>query len=566
MAVSFPIGKRLWIMPFDSARNSRYRRQKRNNQQDVSRIEPMLPIERIIMFLPKRMDCMAVAGFKAANSWSALLFALALGLAPAKAAEPANIQYNSPTRYCEAKPSDSRQSSRQNALIFSTSSQIVPAQAVVPLPKVDQSPPQEQTFSPTPLVGGAALPETAAPLSLQTALEWTLSANPDLIALRQNFRVSNDALAVARSFPMSLNPTVSLTLQPWTFERMPGQGVEQLATLFSVSWQQPIEIGHRTEYRTAIAQASFSQTRWNILQAELLAMVQTYRLHQAAAYRYRKYSIATRLAEFNERLLQALERQLQANRVSAADVVLAKVENQATLQSVETARREYVAAIAELCRQIGAPRYVGTFEIGGELQTPDLPGAEVEDALVKSALQSRPEILAARAQASGSHAAVALARADRIPIPSIGPVYEKDESNVTYYGVGISSPIPVLNAGTKIVRQRESEHCRDLVSLEQTRQKVVAQVKTALMRCQEARRFSAQTNALAAPLAEQAARMDRLYEAGQSDLVKLFQVRQRLIEAENVRIDADWQVIQAYADMLDALGATPLVAAIPLSK
>jgi cobalt-zinc-cadmium efflux system outer membrane protein len=396
-------------------------------------------------------------------------------------------------------------------------------------------------------------------------LEWTLSANPDLIALRQNLRVSSDALAVARQFPTSLNPTVSLTVQPWVFERTPEHGVEQLATLFNVSWQQPLEFGHRTEYRTAIAHAAFSQTRWNILQAELLAMVQTYRLHQAAVYRYRKFCIATRLAEFNERLLQALKRQMQANQVSAADVVLAEVENQSTLQRVETARQEYVAAIAELCQQIGAPQYVRGIAVAGELQTPTLPGADAADALVQSALQSRPEILAARAQASGSHAAISLARADRVPIPSIGPVYEHNESNASFYGVGISSPIPVLNAGAKIVRQRESEHHRDLVALEQIRQKVITQVETALIRCNEARRFSRQTAALAAPLEEQAARMERLYEAGQSDLVKLFQVRGRLIEAENVRIDADWQMIQAYADLLGAVGATPLVAAIPVS-
>ena len=36
-----------------------------------------------------------------------------------------------------------------------------------------------------------------------------------------------------------------------------------------------------------------------------------------------------------------------------------------------------------------------------------------------------------------------------------------------------------------------------------------------------------------------------------------------LIEAENTRLNAVWQMIQAYADLLTALGATPLVVAIP---
>ena len=43
-------------------------------------------------------------------------------------------------------------------------------------------------------------------------------------------------------------------------------------------------------------------------------------------------------------------------------------------------------------------------------------------------MESHPEINAARAQVSASHSALCLARADRIPIPSVGPVYERDET------------------------------------------------------------------------------------------------------------------------------------------
>jgi outer membrane protein TolC len=204
-----------------------------------------------------------------------------------------------------------------------------------------------------------------------------------------------------------------------------------------------------------------------------------------------------------------------------------------------------------------------TVELVGNLLSPDYHESTDDDAFVRTALSSRPEILAAQAQVAGSYDAVSLARADRIPIPSIGPVYEKDESNVSFYGVGLSSPIPILNTGTPMLRQRESEYHRDAVSLDQTKQKVIVQVKTALIRSNEARRLLDKTNAITGPLQEQAARMDRLYVAGQSDLVKLFQVRQRLIEAENTRLDAVWQLIQAYADLLTALGATPLVTAVP---
>jgi outer membrane protein, heavy metal efflux system len=506
---------------------------------------------------------MAPINFNIKNRWTWVLLAFAISFTHAQAAEPTNIQYNSQLRYCEAMPLPQKPS--QNAENSPQPSQIVPVQALMMRTNAADSPSPGPIPPPVPGASNGPSSESATALSLQTALEWTLSSNPDLIAIRKNLQVSSDALAVARGFPESLNPTVSLDVRPWTFERGPEGAVQPLSTLFSVSWQQPLEFGHRTQYRTAMACASYSQTRWNILQAELLAMVQTYRFHQAAVYRYRKFCIATRLAEFNERLLGALRRQLEANQAAAADVVLAEVENLSMLQRVETARQEYIAALTELGQQIGSPRLIAGIQVGGELQSPSLPGAEAEDALVRSALKCRPEILIARAQASGSHAAVDLARAERIPIPSVGPVYEKDESNVSFYGVGVSSPIPVLNTGAKAVRQKESEHHRDLVSLEQTQEKVITQVKTTLLRCEEARRLLEQTLALTAPLEAQTARMERLYEAGQADLVKLFQVRQRLIEAENTRLDARWQVIQAYADLLSAVGTAPLIAGIPVS-
>ena len=75
------------------------------------------------------------------------------------------------------------------------------------------------------------------------------SCNPDLIAVRQNLQVSSDAWAVARQFPMSLNPTVAMDVRPWVFERVPGQGVEQLATVVNFTWMQPIEFGHQTQRR-----------------------------------------------------------------------------------------------------------------------------------------------------------------------------------------------------------------------------------------------------------------------------------------------------------------------------
>jgi len=403
------------------------------------------------------------------------------------------------------------------------------------------------------------------PLDLETALQCTLSSNPDLVALRQSLCVSWAAVAVARKFPMSLNPTVSVDVRPWTFERDTGAGARRLDTLISVSWMQPIDLGHRKVHRSAIAQAAYTETQWSVLQAELLALVQTYRLHQTATYRREKLRVAQQLAEFNVHLLEVVRRQVEAAQLSGADLVLAEVENQSMVQRLQTAQQEYLDALTELRKQIGLPQYAGSAVPAGELKLPDGVRPADEEHLAEIALASHPEINAARARVAASHAAWRLARAERIPVPSLGPVYESDESGTTFYGLAVSTPVPVLNSGRTLVYQQEMEHRRDLVALEQVRVRTIARVTASLVKWNQTKDLVAKVYASTEAIQGEAKKMERLYSAGQTDLLKLLQVRQRLIEAENARLDLAWQATQAYADVLAAVGAAPLLASAPPS-
>jgi cobalt-zinc-cadmium efflux system outer membrane protein len=406
-------------------------------------------------------------------------------------------------------------------------------------------------------------PPASTPVDLETALSWTLQGNPNLIAVRQNLGVSAEAIEVARQFPTSLNPTVSVDVRPWVYQRQPGSGIQQLEPFVSVSWAQPIELGNRREFRTQMAQASYCQTQWTILQAELMALVQTYRLHQTALYRREKWAVAQRLSEFNSRLIESLRRQAEANQVAAADVLLAEVEGQTTVEQLEVARQDYVASLADLRQQLGLPQYAATAEPVGTLRVPENRLSGDEETLIRLAQENRPEVGAAAAVASNSRAALSLARAERIPVPSVGPVYEKNEVGASFYGLVVSSPIPVLNSGTSIVRQREAEYMRDYVAWEQSRQQVAAQVKAVLAKWNQVQQAAERTRARLTPMHVQAERMQRLYDAGQADLVKLLQVRRRLIEAENAELDVLWQTTQAHADLLAMVGSTPLLGSLP---
>ena len=88
------------------------------------------------------------------------------------------------------------------------------------------------------------------------------------------------------------------------------------------------------------------------------------------------------------------------------------------------------------------------------------------------------------------------------------------------------------------------------------------QVRAAAAKWNSANRLVNQTSGLTTSLRAQVVRMEQLFEANQADLTRLFQSRQRLIQLENASLDALWQATQAHADLLTALGAPNLIAAL----
>jgi outer membrane protein, heavy metal efflux system len=419
-------------------------------------------------------------------------------------------------------------------------------------------------------------------MSLQMALYGALTSNPDLVSLRQGnpLAASAEAVEVARHFPTTLNPTAWIDYRPITLippntfgTTGSGGGGSSGAgnhggfyhygqNYILVSIRQPVELGHQTSHRYHIAQAAYSQQQWTVLQAELTALVQTYRFFQTAAYRRERFRLAQQLADFNDRLLEALRRRLEANQVQAADFTLARVESRATRQLVKAARQDYLTALADLRNQIGIPEGAADAEPLGEFTLPAYIPPIDEQTMVETALANRPDIRALDAQAAGAASAVNLAKGDRIPTPVIGPQYGMDEAGIQYVGLILVSSLPVWNNGKPLVIQREAEHQRALVAAQQARQRTVAQVRAAVARWNGATDLVNDSSGLAEELSKDVATMERLFEAGQSDLNRLMQARQRLIQLDNSRLDAVWAATQSQADLLLALGTPALIHAM----
>jgi cobalt-zinc-cadmium efflux system outer membrane protein len=379
---------------------------------------------------------------------------------------------------------------------------------------------------------------------------------------------SPESVEVARHFPTTLNPTLWCDLRPITLippdtfvttGRRTGSFYKFGQFYFYLSVRFPIELGHQTTHRYNIAKAAFEQQRWTVIQAELLALVQSYRFFQTAAYRRERLKVARDLADFNDRLLKTLEQRLEANQIVAADVVLARVESRATHQLVKAAQQDYVTALTDLRNQIGIPESAGAAEPLGSFTLPPYIPSVKEQEFIEMALQSRADIHAARAAVAGTKAAENLARADRIPSPVVGPQYATDEAGIQYVGLVYITPIPILNTGGPLLRERQAEHQRAHIALQQAQQRVVAQVRSALAKWNGASELIKETSGLTTELAREVSKLERLFDQGQADLSKLLQAQQRLIQLRTSEVDAIWAATQAQADLLLALGAPALI-------
>jgi cobalt-zinc-cadmium efflux system outer membrane protein len=240
-------------------------------------------------------------------------------------------------------------------------------------------------------------------------------------------------------------------------------------------------------------------------------------------------------------------------------VVLARVENQATQQLVKAAQQDYVTALTDLRNQIGIPESASASEPLGEFTLPPFIPPAKEQEFVDLALQNRPDVLAAQAVVRGTQAAVKLAHGDQIPSPIIGPQYAMDEAGIQYIGLVYITPIPIWNTGKPLVHQRQADHCRAHLALQEAQQRTVAQVRAALSKWNGASDLVKETVGLTTELTQEVAKLERLFDQGQTDLTRLIQARQRLIQLKTAEIDATWAATQAQADLLLALGAPALI-------
>jgi outer membrane protein, heavy metal efflux system len=164
------------------------------------------------------------------------------------------------------------------------------------------------------------------------------------------------------------------------------------------------------------------------------------------------------------------------------------------------------------------------------MRLPTATTLEDDDMLIEMALRGRLEVSAAQAVVSGAREAVSLTRTERIPVPSVGSAYEKDEAGTNFYGFTATVPVPVLNAGGPLLRRYKVEYQRSCLVLVQLRQRAMVQFQANLVKWHDAENLVRRTQAFIESVHEQTTRMEHLHAAGKTNVI--------LITRDNVGNDA----------------------------
>jgi cobalt-zinc-cadmium efflux system outer membrane protein len=405
---------------------------------------------------------------------------------------------------------------------------------------------------PKPAPSAGALPPR---LPLAVAVNWALQNNPDLAAIRQQHGIAAAGVVIARTYPF--NPAWESTVQG--DGGPPSAGITNRVPLEDiVIWE--VEVRGQGTYRRQQALATLSRTDWEIAAQEQALVVRVLRAFRTVLYRQEKLRNISETIRLNEEFLQRAEELFKAapGKIGAADLIVARTEIAAARALVGPGRGNLTTAQTELQRALGVVD--GSIELDGMLEqaVPDWDGG----ALTRTALARRADLRARQAAQAEAEAHMRLTVADRFGNPSIGPAFAYDNTRTYTIGARWNVPLPVFNTHRGDILQRQAELGQAALQVRQTEVAIRQDVTAALARLATARAAEEYYRTRLLPgLQADLESVQKLFLAAQAgaDVLRVLDIRRKLLTARDGHIDALYEVSQAVADLVAAVGEPALV-------
>ncbi|HEY8259517.1 MAG TPA: TolC family protein [Gemmatimonadales bacterium] len=278
----------------------------------------------------------------------------------------------------------------------------------------------------------------------------------------------------------------------------------------------------------------------------------------------------TTLAEA-ETNLQAAEERRRVGLATIADVLQARTAASQARLDLQSTEGTLQTARGALALALGLPANLPYDVDSSAAAVPVAPLADSVDALIASALQGRPDLAAAQAQAAAARASIGELRSDLLPSLELtatgGRTYATTIPNgANSYNLSLGLSVPIFNGFSRQYDLRGAQFQAEAAeaSAQSLRQQVIFQVFSAYYALQTANRRVRTSDVLLASAEQSSEVALGRYKAGVGSVLDLLSAQTALANARAQQVNARlaWSVSLAQlahdAGVLDPHGGNPI--------
>jgi outer membrane protein TolC len=387
-------------------------------------------------------------------------------------------------------------------------------------------------------------------LTMDEAITYALEHNPELAAFRKQRGIAAAGVVIARTYPF--NPV-------WEGRVRYVTGPESAGITNVVSNEHnvllEVELKGQGRIRREQALAALTRTDWEIAAQEMGLGARVWRGYQAILYRRDKLKLIEETIKLDEELDAEAPKLRDAKKITGADLILIRTEVYDARAQRGPGRAALLTAWQDFRRSLGLVDEI--VDVKGTLGVAAAHGDP--PALIAQALDQRPDLRAKQDAVREADAKWRLEIANRHGNPSMGTAYEYDIGRANMIGTMFMLPLPILNTRRGEILLRQAERERAGLELVQVETQVRQDVRSALERLDAAQAtVKLYEKELLPQLREAQDKMKTALEEGGdtgADAVRLIDVRRKVLKARDSYLDALWELSQAEADLIAALGA-----------
>lgn len=377
--------------------------------------------------------------------------------------------------------------------------------------RLGKHPPETAHLSVPPLYGLLELPsaELVGPprgMTLDQAIDRLLRESPELRSMRYEIpQARADVLTAGlRANPLYFLSASNVPYQSYSPQRYG-------AVEYTPTFVQPFDVNDKRGARVEAASKALYVLEAQFQNAVRLAVDELYRAYTDVivareTLHYAEVSLAGAKA-----LFEATRGQPQGAAVSESNRLNLAVEFETARLDVDQARSELLRSKHRLASILSIPRaQAARIELRGRLRPPEAP-LPARDALVRLALDCRPDVRAHRLGIDRARADMRVARKERVD--DIFVVYSPfqfqnnqpiGKQNATSFSLGLMGSIPLYDRKQGEIRRAETNVIQSRAALRAVESEAAAEVETALLEYHASRQAVERIERLILPPSERA--------------------------------------------------------------